>query len=181
MRRPECKRNDALAGDRRRANEEANLPLAGNYYRLGLGRGSSQLHDDDDGRSGGDGNHCVHDNAQLAVIGVGIVRMKMSDLGYGQHCQKDEAQDSDGGQKAGRDATSGTDSYARGGAASAAENCGESRHGACQSQSLLCDLQLLFYRKLTEVWTVWEREGCTEVAIRGLRAQKTLTGRERLN
>jgi hypothetical protein len=128
MQKPEWKRNDALAGDRRRANEEADLPLAGNYDGLGLGRGSSQLHDDNDCRSSGNGNHCVHDNAQLAVIGVCIVRMKMGDLGYGQHRQQEQTQGCHSRQKAGRDATSGAIS----GAAFAAENCGESRHGACQ-------------------------------------------------
>ncbi len=156
-RKPEWKRNDALAGDRRRANEEANLTLAGNNYRLGLGRGSSQLHDDDDCGSGCDGRDRVHCDAELAMIGVALARVQVRDLSNGERGQKDEAQDGDGGKKAGRDAgrdaTSGAAWYALGGAAFAAENSGESRHGACQSQSLLCDLQLLFYRRLTEVWT----------------------------
>jgi hypothetical protein len=122
------KRKDALTGDRRRANEEANLPLAGNYDGLGLGRGSSQLHDDDDGRGGSHGRHRVHCDAELAMIGVALARMQVRDLSNGKRGQKDEAQDRDRRQKAGRDAASG----AIVGAAFAAENCGESRHGACQ-------------------------------------------------
>jgi hypothetical protein len=51
--------------------------------------------------------------------------MKMGDLGYGQHCQQEQAENCHGRQKAGRDATL----CAISGAAFAAENCGESRHG----------------------------------------------------
>jgi hypothetical protein len=74
----------------------------------------------------------VHDNAQLAVIGVGIVWMKVRDLGNGQHRQEEQTQDCHCRQKPRRDATFGTASGAFWGAAFAAENCGESRHGACQ-------------------------------------------------
>jgi len=147
-RKPEWKRNGALAGERRGTNEEANLPLAGNYDGLGLGRGSSQLHDDDDCRSSGNGNHSVHDNAQLAVICVGIVRMKVSGLGYGQHRQQEQTQDRHSRQKARRDAISGAASYALGGAAFAAENCGESRHGACQPLRPSTSILQKAYRRL---------------------------------
>ena len=126
------RRNDALAGDRRRANEEANLPLAGNYDGLGLGRGSSQLHDDDDCRSGCDGRDRVHGDAELAVIGVALARVQVRDLCNGERGQKDETQDGDGRQKAKREAASNAASCALWGAAFAAENCSESRHGACQ-------------------------------------------------
>ena len=95
------KTEDALAGDRRRANEEANLPLAGNYDGLGLGRGSSQLHDDDDGRSGGDGHHRVHDNAQLAMVGVGLFGMQVRRLGDGQQRKQDKTEHRHGRQGAG--------------------------------------------------------------------------------
>ena len=122
----------ALAGDRRGSNEEANLPLAGNYDGLGLGRGSSQLHDDDDCGSGCDGRDRVHGDAELAVIGVALAGMQVRDLGNGERGQKDEAQDGDGRQKAKREAASNAASCALWGAAFAAENCGESRHGACQ-------------------------------------------------
>jgi hypothetical protein len=122
------RRNDALAGDRRRANEEANLPLAGNYDWLGLGRGSSQLHDDDDGSSGGNWCDRVHGDAELAMIGVALARVQVRDLCNGECGQKDETQDGDGRQEAKREAAS----CALWGAAFAAENCSESRHGACQ-------------------------------------------------
>jgi hypothetical protein len=128
IRRPEWRRKDALAGDRRRANKEANLPLAGNYDGLGLGRGSSQLHDDDDGRSSGHGRHCVHGDAELAMVGIALAWVQVRDLSNGERGKKDEAQDGDGRQETGRHEISGTIS----GAAFAAENCGESRHGACQ-------------------------------------------------
>jgi hypothetical protein len=129
MRKPEWRRKDALAGDRRRANEETNLPLAGNYDGLGLGRGSSQLHDDDDGRSGSHGRHRVHCDAELAMIGVALARMQVGDLSNGERGQKDEAQDCDGRQKAGRDAISG--------AAFAAENCVKSSQSMRPSTSIL--------------------------------------------
>ena len=83
VQKPEWRRKDALAGDRRRANEEANLPLAGNYDWLGLGRGSSQLHDDDDGSSSGNWSNRVHGDAELAMIGVTPNRMHMRYLGEG--------------------------------------------------------------------------------------------------
>src|ERR1700722_8731448 len=132
MRKPEWKRSDALAGERRRANEEANLPLAGNYDGFSLGRGSSQLHDNDDGRSGCDGRDRVHGDAELAMIGVALAGVQVRDLSNGKRGQKDEAQDGDGRQEAGRDAIPCAASCALWGAAFAAENCGESRHGTCQ-------------------------------------------------
>jgi hypothetical protein len=128
MRKPEWRRKDALAGERRRANEEANLPLAGNYDRFGLRRGSSQLHDDDDCRSGCNGRNRVHCDAKLAMIGIALAGVEVRDLSNGECGKKDETQDGHGRQKAGRDATC----CAIVGAAFAAENCGESRHGACQ-------------------------------------------------
>ena len=95
MQGPEWKRKDALAGGGRRANEEANLPLTGDYDGRGLGRGSSQLHDDDCGRRGCDGRHCVHGDAELAMIGVALAGMQVRDLSDGERGKKDEAQDCD--------------------------------------------------------------------------------------
>jgi hypothetical protein len=91
IRKPEWKRKDALAGERRWANEEANLPLAGNYDGLGLGCGSSQLHDDDDCRSGCDRRDRVHGDAELAMIGVALTGMQVRDLSDGERGKKDEA------------------------------------------------------------------------------------------
>ncbi len=152
------RRKDALAGDRRRANEEANLPLAGNDDGLGLGRGRSQLHDDDDGSSSGNGHHRVHDDAQLAVIGVGLVGVEVRDLGYGQHRQQEQAEDCHGRQEAGRDAPP---ARLRRPWRSCRGKLWRISSRACQSHYLPCDLQLLFYRKLTEVWTRWAWRGCT--------------------
>lgn len=83
------KRKDALAGDGRWANEEANLPVAGNDDGIGLGGGSSQLNDEDNSRRGDAGDHRVHHDAKLAVIRVSIARVKVRDLSYGQHRQQD--------------------------------------------------------------------------------------------
>ena len=75
---------DALAGDWRGANEEAGLALPDHNDRLGLRRGSSQLHHDDDNRRSRDGRHRVHHNTELAVVGVSRVRVLVGYLGYGQ-------------------------------------------------------------------------------------------------
>jgi hypothetical protein len=84
------RRKVALAGGGRGADEKPNLRLAGNNDRIGLGRGSSQLHDDDDSRRGSNRNDRVHHNAKLAVIRVGIARVEVCDLGYRQHRQQDQ-------------------------------------------------------------------------------------------
>jgi hypothetical protein len=82
------------------------------------------LHDDNNGRRGCDGRHRVHGDAKLAMIGIALAGVKVRDLSNGERGQKNETQDSHRRQKAGPDAISD--------AAFAAENCGESRHGACQ-------------------------------------------------
>jgi hypothetical protein len=91
-------RKDALAGDGRRPNEEANLPLASNYDGLSRGSGGSQLHDDDDSRRRRNRDYRVHHDAQLAVIRVGVVRVKVRSLSDGQHRQQDQAEHRDGRQ-----------------------------------------------------------------------------------
>ena len=91
---------DALAGDWRGANEEAGLPLPDHDDRLGLGRGGSQLHHDDDDGHYRNGRHRVHYHAELAVIRVGRVRVLVGYLGYGQQRQKDKAHQRDRRQKA---------------------------------------------------------------------------------
>ena len=90
---------DALAGDWRGTNEEPQLALPGNDSGLALGRGCSTLDQYDCRRSGRDGRQGVHDNAQLAVIGVGLVRVEVCCLSDGQQGQKDEAQHSNDRQK----------------------------------------------------------------------------------
>lgn len=46
------------------------------------------------------GRHRVHHNAQLAVVGIGLVGMQMRHLGNGQKREQDEAQDRHYGQHA---------------------------------------------------------------------------------
>ncbi len=75
--------------------------LMGNDDGLGLGRGGSQLHDHNHSRGSGNGHHRVHDDAQLAVIGVGLVGMQVRDLGHGQHRQQSQAKHRDRRHKAG--------------------------------------------------------------------------------
>jgi hypothetical protein len=58
---------------------------------LGLGRGGSQLHHDDDGSNCSHGRQRVHDNAQLAMIGVGLVRVQVRYLRYREQGQEDKA------------------------------------------------------------------------------------------
>ena len=48
------------------------------------GAESPKLHHENDGRRNRDGRHRVHHDAELAVIGVGCVRVLVGDLGYGQ-------------------------------------------------------------------------------------------------
>ena len=115
MRGPERKRRDALAGDGRGANKEADLPVAGNYDGFGLRSGSSQLHDRDDSRRGCNGHHGVHDNAQLAVVGIRLVRVQVRDLCNDQHRQQNQTKNGHRRQKAGQEAPLC--------AAFAAENC----------------------------------------------------------
>jgi hypothetical protein len=165
IQKPGWKRNDALAGDRRRANEEANLPLAGNYDRLGLGRGSSQLHNDDDCGSGCDGRDRVHGDAELAMIGVALAGVKVRDLSNSERSQEDEAQDCDGRQKAGPDAISG--------AAFAAENCLRSCQWLKPSSPILQN----FHMDLDAMGLERLYLGHDFAAAR----EKTPSGRERLN
>lgn len=66
------------------------MPLVGNDDGFGLGRGSSQLHDHNGGRRDSNGHHGVHDNAQLAMVGVRLARMQVRDLGNDQHRQQDQ-------------------------------------------------------------------------------------------
>jgi hypothetical protein len=66
------------------------MPMAGNADGVGMGRGNSQLHDHNDGGRGSNGHNRVHDNAQLAVVGVRLVRMKVRDLGNDEQRQQDQ-------------------------------------------------------------------------------------------
>jgi hypothetical protein len=76
------------------------LPLAGNDDGFGLRSGSSQLHNRDHSRRGSNGHNRVHDDAQLAVVGVRLAGVQVRDLGNDQHRQQNQAKDGDSRQKA---------------------------------------------------------------------------------
>jgi hypothetical protein len=85
-------REDALQGDGGRANEEAGLAPAGDEDRLGLrGRGAEVNHNDHGGGCG-HGHDRVHNDAQRAMVGVGLIRVKVCDLGDGEQGYQGEAQ-----------------------------------------------------------------------------------------
>jgi hypothetical protein len=67
------------------------LPLVGNEDGLGLRSGSAQVHKHNDGRSYRSGHHRVHDDAQLAVIGIGLVGVQVRNLSHRQHRQQYQA------------------------------------------------------------------------------------------
>ena len=77
--------------DRRGTNKEAELGSPDHHVRLGLGSRSAQAHKHDRNRGNRRGRHGVHRDAQLAVIGVGLVGMQMRNLGHRQHCQQNQA------------------------------------------------------------------------------------------
>ncbi len=114
---------DALAGGRRGADKDAGVEPASDEDRFGLGRGSPQLHDHNDGRRGSNGHHGVHDDAELAVIGVRLVRVQVGDLGDGEKSQQNKAQSSNQRYPAGA------------GAATSAKNCARSSQSMVPSAS----------------------------------------------
>jgi hypothetical protein len=83
------------------------------------------LHDDNDGRRGCDRRDGVHDDAELAVIGIAFARVNVCNLSDCECGQQDEAQNSNRRQKAAL------------GAAFAAENCAKSRQAMEPSSSIL--------------------------------------------
>jgi hypothetical protein len=86
------KTEDALAGDGRRTDKEARLPLPRNRNRLSLGRRGSQL-DQNDGRGDrGDRHRGVHYDAKLAVVGISRIRVKVGNLGDCQSGKEHKAQ-----------------------------------------------------------------------------------------
>ena len=89
------------------------MPLAGNDDGFDLRSGSSQLHNENDSRRGSNGHHGVHDNAQLAVVGVRLVRVQVRDLSNYQHRQQSQTKGGDDRQKAGPEATLGAASAAK--------------------------------------------------------------------
>lgn len=73
---------DALAGDGRGPNEEPQLALAGNDDRVGLRSRRAELNQHNLGAISRNRHQRVHHNAQLAMIGVGLVGVKVRDLAH---------------------------------------------------------------------------------------------------
>jgi hypothetical protein len=96
------KRKDALAGGGRGTDEETNLTLASNDHGFSLRSGGSQLNDDNDSRRGSNRHHCVHDDAELTMIRVSAIRVKVRGLRDNQHGQQEQTNDRDDRQNAGR-------------------------------------------------------------------------------
>jgi hypothetical protein len=89
-----------LAGAGRGTDEEPGLALPDHDEGLGLGRGGAQLHHHNDGRCGRHWRQCVHHDAQLAMIGVGLVGVKVRYLGHGKERQQDKTHHGDHRQEA---------------------------------------------------------------------------------
>jgi hypothetical protein len=62
------------------------------------------LNDRNDCRRGSNGHHGVHDNAQLAVVGVRLARVNVRNLRNDQHRQQDETKNSHRREKPGQEA-----------------------------------------------------------------------------
>ena len=59
---------------------------------LGHGRGGSHLNEDDDGRGHADGSKRVENDAEGAVVGVGLKGMDVSHLNDGEQNHQGQAQ-----------------------------------------------------------------------------------------
>jgi hypothetical protein len=86
------KAENALAGDWGWTDEQADLLLPRDERRFGLRRRSSKLHQNDGSDQGRNRHHRVHDDAKLAVIGVGCAGMQVRDLGKGERGKEPKAQ-----------------------------------------------------------------------------------------
>jgi hypothetical protein len=93
------KRKDVLAGDGRGTDEDPCLGSPSDEDGLGYRSGGSQLHQNDSGHGRGDRHRRVHDNAERAVIRIGVAGVEVGYLGNNQKCQQDETHCRDGGQK----------------------------------------------------------------------------------
>jgi hypothetical protein len=67
------------------------MPIAGDRARLKNQGAGLDLDHDDDGRRDGDGSCRVKQDAKRAVVGIGIDRMHVGYLDYGEQRQQDEA------------------------------------------------------------------------------------------
>jgi hypothetical protein len=83
------------AGDGRGADKKPDLPFTEDKNRFGDGSKGSKLHHHNGGRSSYSGHGRVHDDAELTVIRIRLIRVQVSGLGDGQHGQQNEAQSRD--------------------------------------------------------------------------------------
>jgi hypothetical protein len=80
----EAKRSeDALAGSGRRARKVLRMPIAGDRARRKDRGAGLDLDQDYDGRSDGDGGCRMKQDAERAVVGIGVDRMHVGYLDYG--------------------------------------------------------------------------------------------------
>ena len=82
---------DALAAAGRGTNEELGLPIAGDRLRLKNWRAGFDLDQDNNGGGDRNGGSRVKQDAERAVVGIGIDRMHVRYLDNGKECQQDKA------------------------------------------------------------------------------------------
>jgi hypothetical protein len=85
----------AQAAGRWRACKKLGMPIACNRARLKNWRSSLYLNQDNDRGSYGDRRGCLQQNAKRAVVGIGVYRMHVRHLNYGQQRQQDKAHHGD--------------------------------------------------------------------------------------
>jgi hypothetical protein len=100
--RTERKREDALAGNRGRADKEARLALPNHKDGLGLRRGRPQLHQNDGQCRNSDRRRRVHDDAQRAMVCIAFVGVQVGNLGHDKQCQQHNANHRNGREEAAR-------------------------------------------------------------------------------
>jgi hypothetical protein len=94
------KRKDALAGERGRANEETKESCLDNECGLSLAGGNTESDQNNGGCRRHSGRRRVHGDAQLAVLGGGLILMQVRGLSEGEQRQEDQAQRGDGNPEA---------------------------------------------------------------------------------
>ena len=71
------------------------MPIAGDRARLKNRRSGLDLNQNDNCRRQGNRRGSVQQNTKRAVVGIGIYRMHVRHLDYGQQRQQDQAHDGD--------------------------------------------------------------------------------------
>jgi hypothetical protein len=66
------------------------MPIAGDRARRKDRSAGLDLDQDDDGRCNGDGGSGVKQDAERAVVGIGVDRMHVGYLNYGEQRQQDK-------------------------------------------------------------------------------------------